>query len=362
MIISSQIYTYKDLKEGIDLGKDDYGIAASKCRFPLQQAFSNNPYLDDDSVPFAYIGRVDGNAGGIAMWFPIKLKVGDYIINATSGSTLEVYEEYRKYGIGADIMMYPLLTPGFNFLLYAGVSKQALKIYKKMKFTIFEYPRVMRVCKSRSIVEKYGLHGPLLTISSFICDSIIHIWYGLASLFSKSYRQYKVQKLSVVPEWVNDMVLNDGHDYMEVHDQRWFQWNIDFNLHAEKDDKQSFYGVYKGETPIAFFVTKERFRDIAGGELKNVIIGSVMEWGIGKDQDISEADLYKIAINTFNKKVDIMEFATDDKSVVKAMRKHGFIQHGFSHIIFKDLSHKYKDAEDISKWRIRFGYADVLLT
>lgn len=362
MRITSQLFTYKDLKEGIDLGRDDHGIAMSKCRLPLQKAFANNPNLIDDSFPFAYIGRVDEIAGGIAMWFPVKLKVGDEQISATSGSTLEVYEDYRKYGLGVDIMMYPILTPGFNFLLYAGVSKQALKIYKKMNFTIFEYPRVMRICKSRSIIEKFGLHGFLLKSCSYISDLLIHTWYHIVKMFSKSYNQYRIQKLSAVPSWVNDIVLNDGHKYMEVHDQKWLQWNMDYNLHAEKDDIQSFYGVYKNDNPIAFFVTKERFRDIAGGELKNVIIGSIMEWGIEKNQDITEMDLYKMAITTFNKKVDIVEFATDNYKVVKSMKKYGFIQHGFSHIIFKDLSCKYKDAKDMSKWRIRFGYADVLLT
>ena len=69
-----------------------------------------------------------------------------------------------------------------------------------------------------------------------------------------------------------------------------------------------------------------------------------------------------MALRTFNKKVDIIEFATVDKMVAKSMKKYGFIQHGFSHIIIKDLLHKYKDSEDISQWRIRFGYADVFLT
>ena len=165
MEISRQIYTYKELKEGLDLGRDDYGIAAM-CSKPLRDAFSNNPYLSDFDFPFLYLGRCDGVAAGIAMWFPTKVKIGDTIVQSTGGSTLEVYKDYRKYEIGADIMMYPIMTKGFNFLLYAGISEDALKIYKKIKFTVFEYPRAMRVCNSRSILESKGISGIFLNLST----------------------------------------------------------------------------------------------------------------------------------------------------------------------------------------------------
>ena len=35
---------------------------------------------------------------------------------------------------------------------------------------------------------------------------------------------------------------------------------------------------------------------------------------------------------------------------------------GCANITFKDKKKQYKDASDINLWRIRYGYADVLLT
>ena len=40
----------------------------------------------------------------------------------------------------------------------------------------------------------------------------------------------------------------------------------------------------------------------------------------------------------------------------------GFIPHGFAHIGLKDKKKAYKDASDINLWRVRYGYADVILT
>ena len=361
MEITSQVYTYKELKEGLDLGRDDYGIAAM-CSRSLQDAFKANPNIIDEESPFMYIGRVDGIAAGIGMWFPSKVKAGDEYINSTGGSTLEVYEAFRKYEFGADILLYPTYTEGFNFLLFAGVTDQAMQLYKKLKYTVFEYPRAMRICNCRSILESKGFNSVLLKLFTYITNSFLKTWYSIASKFSSTQKEYSIKQLLTVPDWIEDMSLNDGHQYMEVHDKKWFQWNLSYNLHGEKDDIQSLYGVFEGETPVAFFMTKERFRSVAGGKLKNVVIGSIMEWGIDRQSVLNESDLYRMAVNTFSKKVDIIEFATDDIKTVNRMKLHGFIPYGAAHIVLKDLTKKHKGAKDISKWRIRFAYSDVFLT
>ena len=87
-----------------------------------------------------------------------------------------------------------------------------------------------------------------------------------------------------------------------------------------------------------------------------------MEWAISPSSELEEGDIYRMAVPTFNKKVDIIEYATDDQKVVRKMKKYGFIPHGFAHIVLKDLAKKYKDIGDMSQWRIRFGYSDVFLT
>jgi hypothetical protein len=87
-----------------------------------------------------------------------------------------------------------------------------------------------------------------------------------------------------------------------------------------------------------------------------------MEWGISKESSLTEADLYTMAIKTFSKSVDIIEFATDDINTLRIMKRRGFLPHGYAHIAIKDLKKKYKDSEDMNLWRIRFGYTDVFLT
>ena len=77
---------------------------------------------------------------------------------------------------------------------------------------------------------------------------------------------------------IGGMVLNDGHKYMEVHDHKWLQWCLDNSFKGGKQDIQSFYVIKKEDEHMGFVMTKERFRVETQG-MKNVKIGSIVEWG-----------------------------------------------------------------------------------
>ena len=109
-------------------------------------------------------------------------------------------------------------------------------------------------------------------------------------------------------------------------------------------------------------MTKERYRSEAGGRLHNFILGAIVEWGSYDESLLSESDLNLLALTTFTKEVDIIEFASADMDTINKMKLHGFIKHGDARIGFRDKKKKYKDASDIKNWRIRYGYADLILT
>mgnify|MGYP007025061347 CR=1 FL=1 len=58
----------------------------------------------------------------------------------------------------------------------------------------------------------------------------------------------------------------------------------------------------------------------------------------------------------------MIEFASDNPETVKKMKKKGFIPFGLAHVVFKDKKKKYPEAKKPENWRLRLGYADVILT
>lgn len=362
MNVLNQKFTYQDIMDSVCVGKDDYGIAAL-CTERYKQTFFSNPNLTDYSKVFLYISKVDDTIGGIGMTFPTQFKADSELVDSLGGTTLEVHESFRHLALGADIVFEPLQDKSNKVIIYAGLADIALAFYKKLKFVVFEYPRLMQLRNVRCILESKGLKGGLLSVTTKILNGFIKPFNCVCNYKSRNFAQkYIVKKLMIVPDWVDEIVFNDGHKYMEVHDRKWLQWNVDYNLFDRDGDIQSFFGIYQSEKPIGFFMTKERFRKTAGGVLNNIVIGSIVEWGSIDEIKLSEYDIYKIAISTFSKNVDIVELATTDHGVVRRMRKFGFIQHGYAHIVFKDLTNKYKDSADPNLWRIRFGYADLIIT
>lgn len=363
MKITNKIITYNDIvKSGYHIEDDYYGIAAYLTQTRIN-TFLHNPNLEDYEKCVQYLSLVDGVVVGRVMCFDTKLKIGDQIVSALSGSALEVYKDFRHLAVGVDLMMYPMLSKDNQFVIFSGISEMALPLYKKLKYIVFEFERMMLLKNAKCIVESKGVKGLTLVLLSGMINVLIRLFNMYTKWKSSSLlNNFEIRCETLVPDWVNDMILNDGHKYMEVHDRAWLQWNLDYNFKGHKFDKQSFYSIHRNGKVVGFFMTKERFKEEAGGMLKNVLIGSIVEWGTLDNDVLSEADINRIATTTFTNSVDIVEFATTDPKVVKKMRQSGYLSHGFAHIVFKDKTKELKDISDINLWRLRYGCADVILT
>ena len=172
---------------------------------------------------------------------------------------------------------------------------------------------------------------------------------------------YQVKKESTIPTWIDDLTLYDGHEFMEVHDREWLQWCLDNKFTNESDDKQSFYAVYdKQGSPKGFFMTKERF-ERRQGKYKNVMRGTIVEWGSYNEEELSEIDLNLLAIDSFDSQIDNITTVFSDISDDKSIKKIGFIRHGNYQMSIKPGKLNPNEISDQSKWRIRYGGCNTII-
>ncbi len=362
MKITTDIITYNDLKYRKIIENDDYGIAAYMNE-SRRATFLNNPLLKDYDKAAMVLVRIDNIIVGRSMLYVSSCKIENSVDCCQAGSALEVIEKFRHLAVGADLMMYPLFSKDYKYIIYSGISSYALPLYKKLGFSVLEFRRMMYIRSTRCVWEAFKLKGMILKMTSTVSDMFFKPLEIINYIsINKIYKKFTVKEFDIIPDWVDDITLNDGHKYMEVHDKKWFQWNLDHNFRGLKQDIQRFFGIYDGNKPIGFFMIKERFRKLAGGKLKNFILGDIVEWGTMDSSLLSETDINKLAISKFSKNVSIIGFASVDRATLKNMKRLGFINNGFAHIVFKDLTKQCKDSKDISLWRIRYGYSDVILT
>lgn len=360
MNFTSRIITYGDLRKGLSFENDKYGIASYEHE-ARRKAFLANPCAGADDDVFMYLVEADGAPIGRTMLFETRLKIGNEILPLYSGSALQVEESFQKYGLGAEIYAFGGTIKKRKLNLSAGISDMALPLYKVTKYKIFEFPKLLRINNTKPLLGKYGIKGVFQSILGTLMNLPLRFYYLLANVKTRRIKkQYTLEKVTTVPQWVDDVVLNDGHKYAEVHDQKWLQWNLDNSFKSHKRDIQSFYIIKQNSAPVGFVMTKQRYRDEVQG-MNNVLIGSIVEWGAYDEKKLNESDIYRLAVETFSKDVDIIETATNNTETQRELKGMGFIHHGNAHIAFKDKTKQQTDCGDVSLWRLRYGYADVIM-
>lgn len=354
--------TYHEIKNNIQIDGDNHGLFKNPLSNRKKMLLSN-PYLDNYHRIGANIVRADGVVVGSCFLFPTKFKAENEILNSSGATALEVHKEYQKYAAGIDIIMAPLLDPLNKAIIYAGLSQEALKCYKAAKFSDFALPKMIQPYNPRFIFENFGFRGIALKTVCFITNLFLKPYIKLMRfLLKRNSKKYLIKHLTKVPSWVTDIVVGDGHKYMEIHDSDWMQWCID-NGSANYDIIPNyFYAIYDDkEQPIGFFLIKERVYSIPSRNITRTSFGTIMEWGTINENLLSEYEITKIATSFFRDDIDAIQLATSNVSVIKKMKKFGFLHHGFHHIVYKNLTGKYNDSKNPDNWRLRFGYSDTII-
>ena len=231
---------------------------------------------------------------------------------------------------------------------------------KENACTIFDFPEYVKIINTEAAFACRGIKGLPLKFLKSVGNMMVRVLDIPNKLRIKRLkRNYYVKKERVVPEWAGEMCLNDGHKYAEYHDTKWLQWCLDYNLSGHNEDIQSFYAIYNKENqPVGFFMTKERRRD----DIKTcrLVNGTLCEWA-STDANLSETDINLLALETFSRDCYRILTVTDSTATEKALRRIGFIKHGYMQMGFKDKRQQYADMHDMSLWRIRFGCCNSIL-
>lgn len=347
-----RIIRYKDIQL-LDQLSDTFGIISFQ-RLQREKIFKSNPDYDPQ-LTYLFLIIYKDQVVGRTYYFRTKIKIGDQILPAITGSAFEVAEPYRKYAFGADIILNKDYGGSFSFHLAAGIAPMALEMHKKLKFKIFAIPQYRLFHNARAYLAHKGVRSKLLDLSTSIINKV---WNRKLEKFGKPNDKFVTKELTVVPEWVDDISLNDGHKYMEVHDHKWLQWQLMGSFAGTPGDYRKFFGIYLKDEPIGFFMTK---RTVTLEKI-DMSDGYIVEWGT-KDQNLlSEVEIYKQALPTFGMGVSDIIFGSVDPNTQKEMKQLGFKRVNDEHIAVKTRDKSLKDISDPDLWRLRIGYTDTIFS
>ena len=307
----------KILSSGLDLYK------TSIVKNPNR---SNNDFV-------VCLAIADNKIVGRFMLFQTKLKVETEVIEVQTGGGILVKENYRGFGIGKTLIQIVLCN---DFHLGALYTRAAYNIVKKTE-TMLEIPQYV----------KFLHHG---------IKKILDIPILITQFLLRKY--FYIEKLSIVPNWVNDMIINDNHKYMEVHDASWLQWSLDNNATGNMNDYQSFYAIYnKTKQPVGFFMTKVRTIKQEGRFYKKA---NLVEWASLSKRYLDEADINILALSTLDSSIEKFWTISENEYTAKKLKRYFFKRKGWF-AISVGKNQRFEDIGDVNKWRIRYGCCNTIL-
>lgn len=356
--------TFGELEKGGQPSyKDPYGIMASLTP-KMREAVLHNPsgYSKEE---ICQILALDGEVVvGTINPFSGRLLMDNDVIKCQNASYLYAHEDYRKDNVGGELFfqLTTLNNPQNGY--FAGISRMAIGLYRALKYSIFEYPRLIYLRKSRSAVQAI-LHSegwwtkPLI----WVVDALLGVHRLIIMIHNGAcYGKYKVEEVQICPVEIEQIVRQDRHPFMEFHDKAWFDWSLKYSISEDPRTIRRLYVIKKNGIIEAFFLIKQEFFAQASSRgFKNVYLGSVMEWGIEKSSKLIEKDIALLSLFRFDSNVDGVQYATSNMNTVQHLKCWFFVGIGFSNIGVRIRTIKDDRLKDINNWRIRLGGNDTVL-
>lgn len=362
-----KIITYGELKDGsyknAYIPQDDKFSVTTHLTSHFRDAMIACPGNDDDSKTFMRVCVDEENKEiGRAFCFGTRIKAGNRFYRAGSGCGFEVLEEYRKEGVGADLILMGLQSNEYDFRLAAGLTEMVFPMNRILKYHLFEVPQYYKILNSQYVLRRYALKGKIWNLVGGLGNCVIKIMDIPNKIrINRINKCFIIKKETIIPEWVSEMVANDGHQFMEVHDREWFQWNLDYNTFGFDEDIQSFYSILdRNNKPLGFFMTKERLIQKSGTD-KGLIRGTVVEWESCDKNVLSESDINLLAIQTFSKRVDLIFTLACESDTASRLERMGFRKRTPFRMGIKDKKKQIENIGDQNLWRLRYGYTHMII-
>lgn len=340
------------------------GIAGNDIPNNYKEMFFTNPFANDNSC-MQLKAILDNRQVGCVYTFPITISHKNVnIYEACAGSSLSVDPEYRGRGIGGKLTMTRLNLSKDKIAIASGLSSMSLPIFQKKGFDVFLSKRWIYLQNSRPVLEMFLPQGFLLRAMTKVANCIIKMWHSILQIQTKkAFEKFTIEECDTVPQDVADIVVEETKVFAENHTKEWFEWVLNGKFVCDNSAKQHLYVVKENSNIVAFFMTKERFHKQASHRgFKNVILGSVIEWGIRENAKLSIHDLLLFAIMSFGKHVDAVELCSTDKDLDKFFRRRLLVAVGCGNFAIKaDESsplNNYPELHSMQNWRIRPAASD----
>jgi len=340
---------------------DPHGIAHTGD--DKRRALLANPLSTSPDDPAQLLGTKGDTVVARLDLVPGEVSVDGAPAKALWTSQLYVHPEHRGSLLAISLVMkMQRLSPT---CMVCSVSQAAVPFFRKMKWVDFELPRYVHLLRSRSVVERYLGKGPWQRAAARALDLGLRV-HGRAVTATTAIRARSLEDVET-PRTSKDLAprLAEAIPGAACHrSAAWADWLLGHTFQEDPRLVRELHEVRDRSGALAgYFLIKARFFEIASARaLKNIVIGSVMDWRTFDPERLDEATLVLLAARALaRRRVDAIEICAADAATGRTLRQRGFAPAGVLHVMFR-ASAKSPLADPrfrrLSSWNLRPAEGD----
>jgi hypothetical protein len=307
------------------------------------------------------VGLCGGRVVGQHSLLRLRLCADDARYETICGSGLFLAEGFRNTFLGVKLIAQPADSSSDGIVIGCGLSQQAIKVYRGLRFLDFQMPRLLLLCRSRAVVEKLPLPRLLQRFVILSADLCLHIQRVLLSALAHwRSRGFHIEQIDVIPDDIAGIMAGDRHRFRFERPREWFQWQLDRRFSDHPSARNRFWIIRdQTGTAVGFFAGKLRFHASASQrDFRNVVLGSVTEWQTCNSNRLSHASLILFCTLALAREgADAVEICSDDHAVISQMQHLGMIRLGELNFVLSAKQNsplrKHAGFDQQSNWRLR---------
>ena len=342
----------------VDLGVDatlPFDDPHGLCRISPETltAFRENPFRQAQNEPVQLVGTVDGCAAGTIMFLPGELTVDGKVFPIAWCSGLYVVPEYRKTLLG--IALVREARGSHSIVGGSRLSETALPIFKRLGWLGIPLTRYIMPCRGRPALEHVLGPGMPAALLSPLLGRALALHRRLLKRREKvSCANLTCKPADSMPESLDPALANLSQPFGCHRSSRWLNWIIQHSFNADPRNRKQLYLVNdRNDRVVAYFVTRVKFHNpVSRRGFRNLLAGSVLDWGVFDPSAVHEAQLWLMATNVLAAEgVDVVEIcdASPDATVPFGFRKSG--QHWMA--LLSNSSEPTITKDQIPQWILR---------